>query len=80
MDFEDEELTEEEMQEFKEQLRLEEERRLQAEELLAQREQEQWKFLREMPPNIPRCPCTVRPIYHRRLERGRNGSYLERRG
>jgi len=80
MDFEDMGLTEEEWQELKDAELLDEHRRLQAEELLAQREQEQWKFLREMPPNIPRCPCTVRPVYHRRLERGRNGSYLDRRG
>lgn len=43
-------------------------------------EREEWEKVKSTRPPTHHMPCTVRPVYHRRLERGRNGSHLDRRG
>lgn len=68
------------LQEFADWIEAEDQREQQTQQLRDQREQEQWKLERSLPLILPPNHRDVRPVYHRRLERGRNGSYLDRRG
>ena len=72
----DEELNAEEVQQFLEEMRLEEQRQLSAEILRNQREQEQWQANKSTPLLPNSNYRDVRPVYNRRLQRGRNGSHI----
>ena len=72
----DEELNAEEVQQFLDDLRQEEQRLLSSEILRNQREQEQWKICRSARALTDGKSRDVRPVYNRRLQRGRNGSHI----